>query len=136
MSGAIPAGHTRGNRSAHPAACDDECPLPRTPRGGIMHAMTMPRLRAPIVLVHGLFGFSRFQVAGRTMVTYWPGIPEAIEKPGNRVLLPAVSPTCGVADRAKQLKAFLLTASPNEPVHLVAHSMGGLDARYMISRLG
>jgi len=26
--------------------------------------------------------------------------------------------------------------SPAEPVHVFAHSMGGLDARYMISRLG
>jgi triacylglycerol lipase len=41
-----------------------------------------------------------------------------------------------VAVRARQLKAFIQRASPNEPVHLVAHSMGGLDARYMVSCLG
>jgi triacylglycerol lipase len=39
-------------------------------------------------------------------------------------------------DRANQLKDFLNRESPHEPVHLFAHSMGGLDCRYLISILG
>src|SRR5262249_37162163 len=31
---------------------------------------------------------------------------------------------------------FIDGTSPDEPVHVFGHSMGGLDARYMISRLG
>ena len=37
---------------------------------------------------------------------------------------------------AAELKRLLERESPHDPVHLLAHSMGGLDARYMISRLG
>ncbi len=101
-----------------------------------MTALVVPKLRTPLVLVHGLFGFGRFQVAGRTVASYFPGIAEALEAAGNRVLVPRLSPTDGIAQRAKELREFLLKHSPNEPVHLLAHSMGGLDSRYMISRLG
>lgn len=96
----------------------------------------VPRLRAPIVLVHGLFGFERLRVAGLTLSDYFPSIPEMLRAAGNRALVPFVSPTAAVADRAAQLKDFLDIHSPGEPVHLIAHSMGGLDSRYMISRLG
>ena len=47
-----------------------------------------------------------------------------------------LSKTRGVAHRAAELKRFLRERFPNEKVHVIAHSMGGLDARYMISRLG
>jgi triacylglycerol lipase len=99
-------------------------------------ALVMPKLRTPVVLVHGLLGFGRVQVAGRTVASYFPGIVEVLEAAGNRVLVPNLSLTDGVAHRAQQLKDFLEGHSPHEPVHLLAHSMGGLDARYMISRLG
>ncbi len=97
--------------------------------------MIIPKLRSPIVLVHGLFGFNRIEVGGTTLVSYFSNIPELLTAAGNRVLVPALSPTGGVVERAKQLKAFILANSPGEPVHLLAHSMGGLDARYMISQL-
>jgi triacylglycerol lipase len=98
--------------------------------------MIIPKLRAPIVLVHGLFGFERLQVANYTVASYFPGIPQLLGDAGNRVLVPALSPTCGVTIRAQQLKDFLDKECPQEPVHLIAHSMGGLDARWMISHLG
>src|SRR2546421_448283 len=96
----------------------------------------IPKLRAPIVLVHGLFGFNRVRVAGLTVANYFPGIVDSLEAAGNRVLLPWLSPTGGIAVRARQLKDFIDTHSPGEPVHIMAHSMGGLDARHMISALG
>lgn len=98
--------------------------------------MTIPQLRSPIVLVHGLLGFDRVQVANYTVAGYFPGIFESLVAGGNRVLVPALSPTGGVAQRGQQLKDFLDKECPAEPVHLIAHSMGGLDARYMISHLG
>ncbi len=97
--------------------------------------MLIPKLRSPIVLVHGLFGFNRIEVAGTTLASYFSNIPQLLTAAGNRVFVPALSPTGGVVERAKQLKAFILEHSPGEPVHLIAHSMGGLDSRYMISHL-
>jgi triacylglycerol lipase len=96
----------------------------------------MPRLRAPVVLVHGLFGFDRMHVGPWLAVHYFHGIPEALRAAGNRVLVARLSPTGGIATRAEQLKRFLDRVAPDEPVHLIGHSMGGLDARYLISRLG
>ena len=67
-------------------------------------AMVIPQLRAPIVLVHGLFGFDKIDALGTTLVNYFPGIPELMTAAGNRVLLPFLTPTGGVAERARQLK--------------------------------
>lgn len=97
--------------------------------------MIIPKLRSPIVLVHGLFGFNRIEVAGTTVASYFSNIPDLLTAAGNRVFVPSLSPTSGVIDRAKQLRDFIRAHSPGEPVHLIAHSMGGLDARYMISHL-
>jgi triacylglycerol lipase len=97
--------------------------------------MKTPTLRSPIVLVHGLMGYNQVQLAGWTVASYFPGIAEALRAAGNRVLVPRLSPTAGVARRAAQLKAILDREVPSEPVHLIGHSMGGLDARYMISKL-
>jgi triacylglycerol lipase len=95
----------------------------------------IPRLRSPIVLVHGLLGFGQVEVAGCTLVEYFPGIAAALRAAGNRVLVPGLSMTAGVEERARQLRAFILQHAPHDPVHVLAHSMGGLDARFMISRL-
>lgn len=97
--------------------------------------MSMPRLNAPIVLVHGLFGFAQLRLGSWLKLDYFHGIPRALEAAGNRVVAARLSPTGGIACRAGQLKAFLQQHFPGEPVHILAHSMGGLDARYMISRL-
>jgi triacylglycerol lipase len=99
-------------------------------------APAIPKLESPIILVHGLFGFNRVKVCGYTLANYFPGIPEFLEEAGNRVGAATLSPTMGIAHRAGQLKAFINQRYPNEPVHIVAHSMGGLDSRYMIARLG
>src|SRR5262245_58415991 len=101
-----------------------------------MTALAFPKLRTPVVLVHGLFGFSRVQVGGYTVASYFSGIADRIEAAGTRVLVPFLTPTGGVEQRARQLRDYLLSQSPQEPVHIIAHSMGGLDTRYMISRLG
>src|SRR5262245_15550641 len=106
-----------------------ECPAPHP------ETPMIPRLDAPIILVHGLFGFDKIRVGPFTVANYFPGIVESLQIAGNRVFVPSLSPTAGVAERAQQLKDFLRKACPYDRVHLIAHSMGGLDARYMISRL-
>jgi triacylglycerol lipase len=98
--------------------------------------MLIPKLRTPIVLIHGLLGFGRVRVGTWDVANYFRGVPAALEAAGNRVFVPSLSPTGGIVDRARQLKAFLDREWPHEPVHLFGHSLGGLDSRYLISCLG
>src|SRR5215218_5629456 len=92
--------------------------------------------RSPIVLVHGLLGLDRVKVGPYTLLRYFPEIEEALTAGGCRVGVPNLAKTRGVAHRAEQLRRFILDTFPDDRVHVIAHSMGGLDGRYMISRLG
>jgi len=98
--------------------------------------MKVPRLRHPIVLVHGVLGYGRLHIAGSTFMSYWSNIPDVLMASGNRVLVPRLPAAASVAVRAAGLKAFLDREAPDQRVHLIAHSMGGLDSRHAISRLG
>jgi triacylglycerol lipase len=60
---------------------------------------------------------------------------DTLRERGVPVLFPQVPPTSGVVERAEQLREQILHWT-QEPVNLIAHSMGGLDCRYMIARLG
>ncbi len=93
----------------------------------------------PIVLHHGMWGFDVVQI-GLLRIHYWNGIDHAIAQRGYPVITTQVHPTAGVERRAKELKSHILSrlekiGNRNEPVIIIAHSMGGVDARYMISRL-
>jgi triacylglycerol lipase len=96
----------------------------------------VPKLRNPIVFLHGLLGYSRVRLGGWTISSYFANIPALLETAGNRVHVSQVHPIGSIAERAGQVKDFLNGVTPREPVHIFAHSMGGLDARYMISKLG
>ncbi len=98
--------------------------------------MKIANLKAPIVMVHGLLGFDRVGVGNWVIADYFRGIPGALRASGNRVLVARLNPIGGIAERAAQLKEQIDKAFPNEPVHLLSHSMGGLDSRYMITHLG
>jgi triacylglycerol lipase len=89
------------------------------------------RLHAPIVLAHGLFGFERIGLGPVTLASYFRGIPESLRAAGNRVLATHVPPIAGVYRRARRLGEQIEAAFPGEPVHVIGHSMGGLDARLL-----
>src|SRR4051794_14664518 len=95
--------------------------------------MMCPRLQAPIVLAHGLFGFDQIALGRLTLATYFRGIPQWLRAAGNRVLVTKVPPIAGIESRAKRLGEQIAAAFPDEPVHLIGHSMGGLDARILLS---
>src|SRR5262245_9806215 len=97
------------------------------------HRIKFARLDAPIVLAHGLGGFARLGVGLLTLTTYFRGIPEALLAAGNRVLLTRVPPIAGVEKRAQRLGEQIDRAFGDEPVHLIAHSLGGLDARQLLA---
>ena len=96
----------------------------------------VPSLRAPVVLVHGLSGFDRVFRTKRPSQEFFPGVRSHLEMAGNRVLMPRVSATASIATRAGELKAFIRREVGTAKVHIIGHSMGGLDARYAVSRLG
>ena len=52
---------------------------------------------------------------------------------GNRVLITRVPSIAGVEHRAARLGEQILKAFPDEPVHVIGHSMGGLDARRLLA---
>ena len=91
------------------------------------------RLDAPIVLAHGLFGFTHIGIGRLTVTSYFRGIPGALEDAGNRVLVTRVPPIAGTEKRAKRLADQIDRTFPDEPIHLIGHSMGGLDARRMLA---
>ena len=90
----------------------------------------------PIVLVHGLCGISRLLGNRRPTKEYFPGVRSHLESLGHEVLMPRISPTAAITTRAVELKNAILERFGKRPVHLIGHSLGGLDSRYMISKLG
>jgi triacylglycerol lipase len=98
-----------------------------------------PRLRRaapryPVVLAHGLMGFDEIRI-GRARHVYFRGVPERLRRDGCVVHACRVAGTASIAERAAELAAFV-RALPAKRVNLVAHSMGGLDARYALAKLG
>jgi triacylglycerol lipase len=90
--------------------------------------------RYPVVLAHGLLGFDEIRVGG-TRHDYFRGVRARLAADGADVHRPCVARTAAIAARAEELAEFI-RALPARRVNVVAHSMGGLDARYAISRLG
>lgn len=99
-------------------------------------APRFPRLRHPVVLAHGLLGFARWAVGDVVLASYFRGIPEMLAAAGNGVLIPAVPATGSIVRRAEALAAAIRRDAPGERVHVIAHSMGGLDARHALTHLG
>jgi triacylglycerol lipase len=91
--------------------------------------------RHPIVFCHGMLAFSRLHMQLPKDGNYFSPLKEFLKERGFQTLFPRVEPTGGVKHRAQQLREQILRWT-DEPVNLVAHSMGGLDARYLITHLG
>jgi triacylglycerol lipase len=98
-----------------------------------IRARRAPRLRLPVVLAHGVLGFDEIALAGRRH-RYFRNIADGLRSLGGEFHHPRVPATGGVAERAEHL-AGLIRGLPEGRVNVIAHSMGGLDARYAISRL-
>src|SRR5580700_11368315 len=95
----------------------------------------------PVVLHHGIFNILTFKVGKLKVCTFSNAVENAIAGRGHPLIVSKVQPLASVATRAQELKETILRqldllGLPDEKVVVIAHSMGGLDARYMISRLG
>jgi len=90
--------------------------------------------RHPIVFCHGMLAFSMLKMYRPEKQNYFTPLREFLDQRGIRVLFPEVPATSGVVERAGKLKEQILRWS-RDPVNVICHSMGGLDARYMITHL-
>ena len=84
----------------------------------------------PIVLAAGWGDWRPF-----LGVEYFYNVRQYLEFRGFVMDEPHVSAVNSIAHRAQELKSAILTRFPSQKVNIIAHSMGGLDARYMITHL-
>jgi triacylglycerol lipase len=109
----------------------------------------MSNARYPIILAHGIARFDfllnyftkTFDALGLNWVSandglhYFKGIAGHLREHGFDVYHSSVSFAAGVERRARDLRNEVnkvLHLKNQEKVHIIAHSMGGLDARHMI----
>jgi len=86
-------------------------------------------LQPAVVLIRGLFGFRKL-----LWREYFQGVRPLYESMGLRVIAPSL-PWAGSIEQCADALAQQLDTE-FAPLHLIAHSMGGLDARRWISCLG
>jgi triacylglycerol lipase len=107
---------------------------PPEPSGPLILLGRPSPTRYPLLLAHGYFGFDAIGVS-KARQEYFRGVRSRLESLGYSVHVARVSPAAGIEQRAAQL-AQQLQALHAPRVNVIAHSMGGLDARYAIARLG
>lgn len=89
--------------------------------------------RYPILMVHGVF-FRDFRY-----LNYWGRIPGELETNGARIYYGKHQSAASVADSGAELSdriKEILKETGADKVNIIAHSKGGLDCRYAISKLG
>jgi len=90
------------------------------------------KTKYPLVLVHGV-GFRDLKY-----INYWGRIPKELIRNGATIYYGHQEAWGTVEDNAKYIKhkiIDILKETGCEKVNIIAHSKGGLDARYMISKL-
>ncbi|CAE6452686.1 unnamed protein product [Rhizoctonia solani] len=92
----------------------------------------------PIVFCHGLFGFDTITLGpsfAPLSIPHWRGISEVLAAAGADVLVTRVPATSAVPARAAVLRKKISEVYPGRDIHLIGHSMGGLDCRYLVHEL-
>lgn len=91
-----------------------------------------------IILAHGFLGFGEKEE--KFHFEYFNEVRERLAQQFQATLfVPGVYPTRGIKARGEELRGEILQAfengplDPNQKAHLIAHSMGGLDCRYILS---
>lgn len=91
------------------------------------------RTKYPIVMVHGIF-FRDWM-----FINYWGRISKELTRNGAEIYYGKQQSSNSVCKSAEELKENILKIINDtgcEKVNIIAHSKGGLDSRYAISRLG
>lgn len=91
------------------------------------------KTKYPIVMIHGIF-FRDWM-----FINYWGRVPKELIKNGAKIFYGKQQSATSVSRSAQELKENILKIIHDtgcEKVNIIAHSKGGLDARYAISCLG
>lgn len=91
------------------------------------------KTKYPIVLVHGIF-FRDWM-----FINYWGRIPNQLKRNGAEIFYGHQQSSNSVMKSGEELKENILKIIEEtgcEKVNIIAHSKGGLDSRYAISKLG
>lgn len=91
------------------------------------------KTKYPILLVHGM------NCRDERPIFYWGRIPDTLRERGATVYLGGQDAWGTVAGNAEQLRKTvlrILECEQCEKINIIAHSKGGLEARYLISCLG
>lgn len=89
--------------------------------------------RYPILFVHGVF------FRDSRLLNYWGRIPAALKENGAEIYYGDQQSALSVEDSAKELAQRIediVTRTGCGKLNIIAHSKGGLDSRYAISKLG
>ena len=117
----------------------DAAPPPAPPRVAapppLLADLGLVAPRHPVVLVHGVLGFVRRTLTRLLSYAYFQGVEDDLADAGVRVTSVALPATACVVDRARALRDAVEGVGGGR-VNVVAHSMGGLDARWYVGRLG
>lgn len=95
--------------------------------------MQICHTRYPILMVHGVF------FRDSNFFNYWGRIPKELEKNGATIYYGNHQSAASIADSAGELAERvrqIIRETGCEKVNIIAHSKGGLDCRYAISKLG
>ena len=88
----------------------------------------------PILFVHGFMGFNR---VGK--LDYFFRVKEYLASHGEEVHIATIPPFQGVEERSVELAKIIddvLFKTWSEKLHIIAHSQGGVDSRYVMAALG
>lgn len=94
--------------------------------------------RYPIVLCHGLYGFDTRGPSAFPSLRYhyWSNVLSILKKKiGAEVIVTSVPGTGSIAARAETLDRILQQRAIGRGINLMAHSMGGLDCRHLITHI-
>lgn len=91
------------------------------------------KTKYPVLLVHGVF------FRDSKVFNYWGRIPKELEQNGATIFYGKHPAAASIADCAESIKKRIeeiTTQTGAEKVNIIAHSKGGLDCRYALSKLG
>lgn len=91
------------------------------------------KTKYPVLMVHGIF-FRDWQ-----FMNYWGRIPPVLIRNGARIYYGRQQSSASIDRSAEELRKRILEVIEDtgaEKINIIAHSKGGLDARYAISCLG